>query len=74
MLPELSNFWGRSLDEVERKYELIQEIFKSLYKVKAKKYLEMGFEPDEAFEKVASEEKINIERIREMEKSLAGAQ
>jgi hypothetical protein len=71
MLPELSNFLERPLDELERKYEMLQNGFKKLYRAKAKRYMKMGYEPDEAFEKVASEEEIDIERIREMEKTLA---
>jgi len=71
MLPELSEFLGRPLDELERKYEMLQTSFKRLYMAKAKRYMKIGYEPDEAFEKLASEEEIDIERICAMEKALA---
>ena len=68
MVPEVSKLMGRPLKEVQVKYDQLQEIFKKLYEAKALRYVETGFTMDEAFEKVALEEEINIERIREMER------
>jgi hypothetical protein len=70
-LPELSKILERSLDDVERKYELLQKSFKRLYKAKAKRYMKIGYGEDDAFEIVAFREEIDIESIREMGESLA---
>lgn len=67
VLPEIAKAMERSLEEVVNKYEQLQTIFEKEYEGQAQKYIRMGFEPDEAFLKVADEVKMDLRKIREME-------
>ncbi|MFX0203786.1 MAG: hypothetical protein ACFFCW_47410 [Candidatus Hodarchaeota archaeon] len=68
ILPEIATAMERPLEEVFNKYEQLQTIFEKEYEDQAQNYIRMGFEPDEAFLKVADEVKIDLKKIRMMEK------
>ena len=70
MLPEMAEAMKRPLGEVVAKHEQLQKIFEKEYEDKAQKYLELGFELDEAFLKVADEVHIDLKRIRELEERM----
>ncbi|MFX0208574.1 MAG: hypothetical protein ACFFDT_21510 [Candidatus Hodarchaeota archaeon] len=67
-LPEIATAMERPLEAVLNKYEQLQAIFEKEYEGQAQNYIRMGFEPDEAFLKVADEVKIDLKKIRMMEK------
>jgi hypothetical protein len=67
ILPEIAQAMRRPLSEVITKFTQLHEIFEKQFEEKAQRYIKLGFEPDEAFLKVADEEEIDFERIREIE-------
>ncbi len=65
----MAELMHRTHDEIASKYERVQEAFNVQYLEQAKRYVNGGEEEDEAFLKV-SKEKIDIKKIREIEKQL----
>ena len=67
MIPELAGIMKRSLGEVTAKFLQLHEIFEQQHANAVKKYINWGFMPDEAYEKVAYEVEIDFNKIRDME-------
>ena len=71
MLPLMAEAMDRPLNQVVTKFLQLHEIFERQYEEEAKKYMSLGFMRDEAYEKVANQEEIDVEKIRRLEENAA---
>lgn len=66
MLPMLASAMERPLKEVVLKFNQLRTILEEKFKMRAKRYMDMGFDRDDALLKLAMEEKIDFKKIHEM--------
>lgn len=65
-IPEIAEALGRPIEDVIRKFGEIHTILEKLFEIKAERYMEMGYEEEEAFLKVAGEKNIDLKKLREL--------